>query len=287
MLLTKILILGAAGMLGNAAYRLFAASPGFEVVGTIRGSAPAQLTQSATARLRGDVNATDQDSLVRVIGETRPDVVINCVGVVKQLSAAKDPLVSIALNALLPHRLAELCAASGARLVHVSTDCVFDGRKGDYKETDLSNAEDLYGKSKFLGEVDYPNAITLRTSIIGHELNSAHSLVDWFLSQSGPAVKGYRKAIYSGLPTVELARIIRDVVVPRLGMRGLWHVAADKINKFELLKLVAQEYGKTIEIVPDDTVAIDRSMDGSRFQAATGYVAPAWPELIARMRAAR
>lgn len=287
MLLTKILILGAAGMLGNAAYRLFAASPGFEVIGTIRGGAPAGLKQNATARLLEGVNATDQDGLVRVFGETRPDLVINCIGVVKQLSAAKDPLVSITLNALLPHRLAELCAAAGARLVHVSTDCVFDGRKGDYTEADLSNAEDLYGKSKFLGEVDYPNAITLRTSIIGHELNSAHSLVDWFLSQPGPVVKGYRKAIYSGLPTVELARVIRDVVIPHPELRGLWHVAAEKINKFDLLKLVAQEYGKTIEIVPDDAVAIDRSMDGSRFRAATGYAAPAWPELIARMCAAR
>lgn len=285
--MTKILILGAAGMLGNAAYRLFAGSPGFDVVGTVRGGAPGALTQSATARLLGGVNATDQDSLVRVIGETRPDVVINCIGVVKQLSAAKDPLVSITLNSLLPHRLAELCAAARARLVHISTDCVFDGRKGDYKETDASNAEDLYGKSKFLGEVDYPNAITLRTSIIGHELNSAHSLVDWFLSQPGPEVKGYRKAIYSGLPTVELARVIRDVVIPRPEMRGLWHVAADKIDKFELLKLVAQEYGKAITIIPDDAVAIDRSMDGSRFRASTGYTAPAWPELIARMRAAR
>lgn len=287
MFLTKILILGAAGMLGNAAYRLFAGSPGFEIIGTLRGSVPAGLEQSATARLMGGVNATDQDGLVRVIGETRPDVVVNCIGVVKQLSAAKDPLVSITLNALLPHRLAELCAAAGARLVHVSTDCVFDGRRGDYTEADLSNAEDLYGKSKFLGEVDYPNAITLRTSIIGHELNSAHSLVDWFLNQPGPMVKGYRKAIYTGLPTVELARVIRDVVIPRQELRGLWHVAADKINKFELLKLVARQYGKAVEIIPDDAVAIDRSMDGSRFRAATGYTAPAWPELIARMHAAR
>lgn len=287
MTLTKILILGAGGMLGNAAYRLFAASPGFEVVGTIRGGSPAALSQSTSARLLGDVNVTDQDRLVRVIGQTRPDVVINCVGVVKQLSAAKDPLVSITLNSLLPHRLAELCGATGARLVHVSTDCVFDGRKGDYNEKDPSNAEDLYGKSKFLGEVDYSNAVTLRTSIIGHELNSAHSLIDWFLCQPGPSVKGYRGAIYTGLPTVELARVIRDVVIPHPELRGVWHVAADKINKFELLKLVSQEYGKSIDIVPDDAVAIDRSMDGSRFRAATGYVAPPWPELIARMRSAR
>jgi dTDP-4-dehydrorhamnose reductase len=221
------------------------------------------------------------------MGDVRPDVVINCVGVVKQLSAAKDPLVSIALNALFPHRLAELCAVAGARLVHISTDCVFDGRKGDYTESDPSNAEDLYGKSKFLGEVDYSHAVTLRTSIIGHELNSAHSLIDWFLSQPGPSVKGYRKAIYTGLPTVEIARIIRDVVLPDAALCGVWHVASDKVSKYDLLNMVASTYGKVIEIVPDDVVAIDRSMDGSRFSARTGYVAPPWPELVARMHAAR
>lgn len=274
-------------MLGNAAYRLFASSSCFEVVGTTRAGKPKALAESRTARLVADINATDQDRLVRLMGEVRPEIVINCVGVVKQLSAAKDALVSITLNALFPHRLAELCAVAGARLVHISTDCVFDGRKGDYAETDPSNAEDLYGKSKYLGEVDYPNAITLRSSIIGHELTTAHSLVDWFLSQPGPSVKGYRKAIYTGLPTVEMARVIRDVVIPRPELRGVWHVASDKINKYDLLKLVAREYGKTIEILPNDAVAIDRSMDGSRFRAATGYVAPSWPELIARMRAAR
>ncbi|MCO4053310.1 MAG: SDR family oxidoreductase [Bosea sp.] len=274
-------------MLGNAAFRLFSASDGFQVTGTVRGSKPAELVETTDARLVTDINATDQDRLVRLMGDVRPDVVINCVGVVKQLSAAKDPLVSIALNALFPHRLAELCAVAGARLVHISTDCVFDGRKGDYTESDPSNAEDLYGKSKFLGEVDYSHAVTLRTSIIGHELNSAHSLIDWFLSQPGPSVKGYRKAIYTGLPTVEIARIIRDVVLPDAALCGVWHVASDKVSKYDLLNMVASTYGKVIEIVPDDVVAIDRSMDGSRFSARTGYVAPPWPELVARMHAAR
>lgn len=274
-------------MLGNSAFRLFSASEGFQVTGTVRGTMPRQLAETANARLITDVNATDQDRLVRLMGEVQPDVVINCVGVIKQLSAAEDSLVSIALNALFPHRLAELCALVGARLVHMSTDCVFDGRKGDYTEADPSNAEDLYGKSKFLGEVDYPNAVTLRTSIIGHELTSAHSLIDWFLSQPGPSVKGYRKAIYTGLPTVEIARIIRDVVIPDTGLRGVWHVAADKINKYDLLTVVASVYGKLIEIVPDDGVVIDRSLDGTRFRKRTGYVAPPWPELVARMHAAR
>lgn len=282
--LTKVLIFGASGMLGHAAYRLFAASPGFEAVGSLRGTRPKGLEEGPAGRLIGGVDAANFDTVTRLIASERPDVVINCVGVVKQLSAAKDPLTSIAVNALLPHRLAELCGAARARLVHISTDCVFDGRKGGYVETDPSNAEDLYGKTKYLGEVDYPHAVTLRTSIIGHELSSAVSLVDWFLSQPGPTVKGYRRAIYSGLPTVELAAVIRDIVIPRPHLRGVWHVVSDPIDKYALLKLVAKAYGKQVEIVPDDTVVVDRSMNGSRFRTETGYVAPPWPQLVARMR---
>ncbi len=284
----KILIVGVTGMLGSAAYRLFASSEGFAVTGTARSAAAtAALPRHDRARIVGGVDAADTDRLVRLFGEVRPDVVVNCVGVIKQLAAAKDPLVSIAVNALLPHRLAELCAAAGTRLVQVSTDCVFDGSRGSYRETDTPDANDLYGRTKLLGEVDYPHAITLRTSIIGHEMGSAVSLVDWFLSQPGPTVRGFRRAIYSGLPTVELARVIRDVVIPRTDMRGLWHVASDPINKFDLLRLVAVTYGKSIEILPDDALAIDRSLDGSRFRDATGYAAPSWSELVARMHASR
>lgn len=284
----KVIIIGATGMLGSAAYRLFAGSSGFEVVGTIRGlTPPPQLPLGPSARIVGGVDVTDFDLLIRLFGRERPDVVMNCVGVVKQLDAAKDPLVSIKLNALLPHQLAALCGASRARLVHVSTDCVFDGKKGNYKETDFSDASDLYGRTKYLGEVDYRNSITLRTSIVGHEIGSNVSLVDWFLSQPGPEVKGYRKAIYTGLPTVELARIVRDYVIPRPALRGVWHVSSAPINKFDLLSIVASVYGKGIHIVPDDAVVIDRSLDGSRFCAETGFVAAPWSELVKRMHAAR
>ena len=127
-----------------------------------------------------------------------------------------------------------------------------------------------------------PHAVTLRTSIIGHELGSAHGLVGWFLSQSGP-VRGYTKAIFSGLPTVELAAVIRDRILAAPSLRGLYHVAGAPIAKYELLRLVASAYGKSTEIVPDDRVAIDRSLDGSRFSEATGYTAPPWPELVRRM----
>jgi len=229
------------------------------------------------------VEVLDQDALVAVLARVQPDVVINCIGLIKQLADAKDPLTALPINAMLPHRLARLCKLGGARLIHVSTDCVFSGRRGMYRESDLSDAEDLYGKSKYIGELhDLPHAITLRTSIIGHELGSNHALVDWFLSQQ-ECVKGFTKAIFSGLPTVELARVMKDFVVPHRELNGLYHVAAEPIDKFSLLGLVAAQYGRQIAIYPDDALVIDRSLDGSRFGKATGYLAPAWPELIRRM----
>uniref|UniRef100_A0A9E7ZV88 dTDP-4-dehydrorhamnose reductase n=1 Tax=Bosea sp. NBC_00436 TaxID=2969620 RepID=A0A9E7ZV88_9HYPH len=286
--MSKVLVVGVSGMLGSAVYRLLSSSEGFSVTGTARSSTSlAALPRNDNARIVSGVEVMETDRLVRLFMEEHPDVVINCVGIIKQLSAAKDPLTSIAINSLLPHRLAELCELAGARLVQISTDCVFNGSRGGYREADFPDADDLYGRTKLLGEVDYPHAITLRTSIIGHEIGSAVSLVDWFLSQPGPVVKGYRKAIYTGLPTVELARVIRDFVIPQPQMCGLWQVASDPINKFDLLQLIAKTYGKSIEIVPDDAVAIDRSLDGSRFREEAGYIAPAWPELVARMHAAR
>jgi dTDP-4-dehydrorhamnose reductase len=175
-----------------------------------------------------------------------------------------------------------MCALAGARLIHMSTDCVFDGQQGRYTEADVSNAQDLYGRSKFLGEVDYPHAVTLRTSIIGHELGSHHGLVDWFLSQK-QGVKGFSRAVFSGLPTVELARVMRDYVIPNPGLRGVYHVSAEPIDKYSLLKILAEVYGKNIPIEPDDKLVIDRSLDSTRFRQATGYRPPTWPELVRRM----
>ncbi|CAN7511106.1 SDR family oxidoreductase [Pseudomonas sp. LjRoot71] len=280
----KVLVLGVTGMLGNAVFRVFAADVACQAWGTLRSaSALHHFPQDSHAHLLCGVDVLDQDALIAVMSQVKPDVVINCVGLIKQLADAKDPLTALPINAMLPHRLARLCELSGARLIHISTDCVFSGRKGLYLESDLSDAEDLYGKSKYIGELqDLPHAITLRTSIIGHELGSNYALVDWFLSQEG-GVKGFTKAIFSGLPTVELARVMKDFVVPHPQLNGLYHVAAEPIDKFRLLSQVAAQYGKTIDIRPDDALVIDRSLDGSRFREATGYVAPEWPELIRRM----
>lgn len=279
----KVLVLGASGMLGNAVFRLFAQSLGYQAVGSVRSSRALRLLASdLQSSVIAGVDVENIDNRTRLFAVARPDVVINCVGLVKQLAEADDPLSAIPINALLPHRLAQLCEVAGARLVHMGTDCVFSGTKGMYTEADASDAKDLYGRSKYLGEVNYPHAITLRTSIIGHELNGAHSLVGWFLSQEG-SVKGFTRAIFSGLPTVEIARLIRDHVIPHPELHGVYHVSAEPINKFDLLTLVANQYGKAIDIVPDESIVIDRSLDSTRFRAATSFQPAPWPELVRLM----
>ncbi|MEZ7911445.1 MAG: SDR family oxidoreductase [Propionivibrio sp.] len=280
----NILVLGASGMLGNAVLRVFSESDGFDVLGTVRSNRALKLLPpSVQQRLISGVDVENVDSLLAVFGQVKPDVVINCIGLVKQLSEADNPLSAIPINSLLPHRLARVCALSDSRLVHMSTDCVFSGVKGMYCEADIPDATDLYGRSKLLGEVDYPNAITLRTSIIGHELEGARSLVGWFLSQSG-SVRGFKKALFSGLPTVEVARLIRDFVLPNAQLRGLYHVSADPINKYDLLRLVADAYGKVIDIKADESFVIDRSLDSSRFRSITGFQPKPWGDLVQSMK---
>jgi len=281
----KILVLGASGMLGNAMVRVLSEQSDWQVHGTIRSESSKRFFRADIAeRLLSGVDVEHHDSLLQAFISVRPEVVINCVGLIKQLADADDPLQAIPINALLPHRLARLCELSGARLVHMSTDCVFAGDKGGYRESDPSDAHNLYGRSKFLGEVAYQHTITLRTSIIGHELQSAHGLVGWFLSQE-ESCNGFTQAIFSGLPTVMLAQIIRDIVIPRVDLSGVYHIAAQPISKYDLLKMIADVYGRTIEIVPSDKLVIDRSLNADRFREATGYIAPEWPELIRLMHA--
>lgn len=282
----RVLVLGVTGMLGNAMYRLLSQDAAMAVYATSRNAAAlSYFGEELHSRIISGVDVENYDSLVEVFGKVRPDVVINCIGLVKQLANADNPLQAVPINTLLPHRLAALCTVAKTRLIHVSTDCVFSGNKGDYQESDIPDAHDLYGRTKLLGEVDYPHAITLRTSIIGHELSGHRSLVGWFLNQNTATVKGYRRAIFSGLPTCELAAVVRDFVLPSPELHGLYHVSAEPINKYELLRLISTVYGKAIEVVPDDTLIIDRSLRSNRFRQATGYTPAPWPELINRMYA--
>jgi dTDP-4-dehydrorhamnose reductase len=276
----KVLILGAAGMLGHAIYRVLASQADFHVLGTVRNLTAADtLPRSYRASLQECVLVENTDPLRDLIHRFQPNVIVNCIGV----DANARDVQAAWVNAYLPLRLAELAGEASARLIHIGTDGVFSGRKGGYSEADTPDPLDVYGRSKLLGEVSQAHCLTLRTSVIGPELGSGKSLLGWLLSQEGE-VQGYRRAIFSGLPTVELAWVIARFVLPRPDLQGVLHVSADAISKFDLLNLIVTLYGKSITIVPDDTVVINRSLDSSRFRGLTSYHPPNWPDLITRMR---
>ncbi len=255
--------------------------PGASVTGTIRQEASRRLFDPGDARrLATAGNIEDPDQQRKLFETLGPDVVVNCVAVGRPVPA--DPMRQIAVHAVLPHRLSYLCRRAGARLVQIGSDGVFSGSRDSYTEDDLPDADDVYGTSKFLGEVDAPHAITLRTSIIGHELQSRTGLLEWFLSQQGEC-RCYTRAIFSGFPTIVLADLIRDVVIPRPDLHGIYHVATRPISKFDLLRLVAERYGKEIKLVADDRPAPNRSLVAERFERATGFRAPDWPAMVDRM----
>lgn len=279
----NVLVLGASGMLGNTVIRVLSEMTDWRVYGTLRAEGAKKFFQASIAdKLITGVDVEQQDSLLRVFACNRPQVVVNCIGLVKQLTEVNNLLRVLPINTVLPHRLAMLCELTNARLINISTDCVFSGEKGLYRESDFPDAQDLYGRSKYLGEVSASHVVTLRTSIIGHELNSSHGLVEWFLSQK-KRCEGYRRAIFSGVPAVVLAKAIREVIIPHPELSGVYHLAAKPISKYELLKLIARIYKKQIEIVPNNCLVVNRSLDPNRLLAATGYSPPEWKDMIELM----
>lgn len=281
----RVMIIGTTGLLGNAMLRYLSLDNALDVWGTARQkNATEFFAADLHAKIIPGVDAQDLGLIRKLFAKNKPNLVINCIGMVKQRPDANDPLQAITLNSLLPHQLAELCGEYGSRFIQVSTDCVFSGSKGNYTEADVPDATDLYGRTKLLGEVYHPHAITLRTSIIGHELRGHHSLLSWFLAQE-KEIQGFTRAIFSGLPTVEFARVIKDYVMPNPSLHGLFHVASEPIDKYSLLKLLAESYKKPVSIKPSDELVIDRSLNADKFREATGYVAPKWPEMVRQMAA--
>ncbi|ASC55892.1 dTDP-4-dehydrorhamnose reductase family protein [Vibrio vulnificus] len=280
----KVLVIGATGMLGYSIFANLSELSNLDVYGTVRSVNSLERFFPSSDKLIPNVDVKDFETLERAISAVKPNVVINCIGLIKQHDVSKQHVDAIEINALLPHKIAQLCDSIQARLVHFSTDCVFDGKTGNYSESDLPTATDLYGKSKCLGEVDYGQHITLRTSIIGHELKSSVSLVDWFLSQEG-SVRGFSKAVFSGLPTAYVAKVLADYVLPNPSLSGLYQLSVDPIDKYSLLSKVADVYNKQIEIERFEDFEIDRSLNSTKFREETGFVPPNWDELVVFMYA--
>lgn len=278
----KVAVFGADGMLGHEVVRAVVGS-GHEALAITR-RVPTGPTALALANIPtvSGVDARQADSVIAAFADTSVDAVVNCIGIVKQRPEAHRALESIRVNSLFPHELLALCKVAGSRLIHISTDCVFSGRKGCYIETDIPDPVDLYGRTKLVGEVEDEAALTLRTSIIGLELVRCDSLVEWFLRQQGP-IRGWNRAIYSGLTTFELARVLVRILVEFPQLHGLWHVSADPLDKHTLLGKLRDALNLTTQIEPDERVTIDRSLDCSRFRSATGWCPPTWDAMLAEL----
>jgi len=284
----QIAVLGAAGMLGHKMFqRLRAIFPG--TVASMRtpaGRPPLNRVELLQcANIRTGIDAMDFRGLSAWLREIRPDYIVNCIGVIKQRPLAQDAIHSITINSLLSHRLAALASEWTGRLIHFSTDCVFSGARGGYAEQDESDALDLYGRSKFLGETAGANALTLRTSIIGRELVEHRSLLDWFLAQQGSSVAGFRRVIYSGVTTNHLADLVADIIRNYPDLSGLYQVASQPISKYDLLRLLRDAYQLDIGIKPDDQQRSDRSLSGEKLRRSIGYSSPSWPELVNQLAA--
>ena len=278
---SKLLLFGATGMLGSQLF-YYLHRYGYDIYATVRHRGTRRLPMSLASKIRWGIQVDDMAAIEDLISEIQRDVIINCIGIIKQVPEAKDPIPAIRVNALFPHQLAQLCNQYHIKLIHISTDCVFDGSKGNYYESDPPSPTDLYGRTKLLGELNQEGCLTLRTSIIGHELQSRYGLVEWFLGQAGP-VKGYTRAIYTGLPTIEFSRIIAEYILPRPELWGLYHISADPITKYDLLQLIKATYQRDTVIIPDDSVVIDRSLNSKVFRKITGYQPLSWPNLVEAM----
>jgi dTDP-4-dehydrorhamnose reductase len=280
-----VIVLGAGGMLGHKLLQHLRQS--CDVAGTMRADVADPALQKALCdiKLYPKIDTRRLGSIADVIDDWHASVVINCVGIVKQIEAANDPIEAISVNALFPHQLARLTATRKVRLIHFSTDCVFSGKGGNYVEDDIPDPVDLYGHTKLLGEVTAPGVLTLRTSIIGRELRGHHGLLDWFLSQRGGRAKGFANARYSGLTTQAVGKLVVQLIRTEPELSGLWHVSSDAISKFDLLQIVNQVCDLKVDLLRDESFVCDRTLNSTRLRKRTGWGPPSWNEMIVAMHA--
>lgn len=283
--------MGADGMLGHKVFQRL--NGRFDIYTTFRGldglwSYHPLFAGIDVSCIIRDVDALDAERVEQVLRQINPDAVINCIGIVKQRDEAKAAIPSIRVNALFPHLLADMCGNIGSRLIHLSTDCVFSGLKGNYSESDIPDPVDIYSRTKLLGEINKQGCLTLRTSIIGWELKNQASLLEWFAAQRGNTIKGYRHAIYTGLSTTTLADLIGYLLEAKQDLSGLYQVASSPITKYDLLQRMRDALKwKDITIEPDEDFRCDRSLTGTRFSEAAGWRAPEWDMMIEALTSER
>ncbi len=282
----SIVILGCTGMLGHKLLQVISASGRYQVHGTVRSMKNdklRELSRLSNVTIVSDIMAENTAAISDLVKKVKPVALVNCIGVIKQLPEANQPIPSIRINSLFPHQLAEITKQNSSRLIHFSTDCVYSGTKGFYTESDPTDPQDIYGKSKALGEVGGPGCFTIRSSIIGPEINSYLGLLEWFIAQRGKAVKGYNKALYTGFTTHAMSQIVLMLIEKFPDLSGVWNIASPTISKYDILLLINEVLNLGITVEQDAKFAIDRSLDGSRFETATGFKPPPWRQMIEQL----
>ena len=281
----KILILGSNGLLGNTITKYFLQKEDIQTYASIRDYSKLELFNNKYHKNFLIINdVLDFGETKKTLKKIKPDILINCLGITNKENLLKPSQIEncISINSLFPHMLQRICSELGTRIIHFSSDCIFSGRKGFYSENDIPDPPDIYGKSKLLGELNYENTLTIRKSVIGHELVSKKGLLEWFLAQKH-FVHGYKNVIFSGLTVLELARVIDNYVLPRRDLKGILNLAGESISKFDLLKIIADIYKKSAQIIPNEKIQINRTLNGSQFNNLTGYKMKSWPSLIKSM----
>jgi dTDP-4-dehydrorhamnose reductase len=278
----RILILGVSGLIGHKLYQKLSTRFG-DVFGTLHGDR----SRFAWTGLFNGLNVVEHvdvsnfAQLEGVLQAISPDVVLNCAGITKRRPEINLSLQAIGVNALFPHRLAKWAELHNRRVIHFSTDCVFDGAVGNYTETSPTTGKDAYGQTKALGEIRYDHTLTLRSSFIGRELSVHSELLDWLLQQRGNTIKGFTKALYSGISTIEMARIVGDLIEHHPEINGLHQLSTpEPISKYELLCMARDAFDVEVEIIPDDTFEIKPTLDGSLLRSKLQINLPTWPVMM-------
>lgn len=280
----RILILGGAGTLGHKLWQIIPQKFADTYV-SVRKSKDfyAKTGLFSNDKVIDFLDLRDLPKLEKVLDDLKPDIILNCAGITLRSKEAKSEVSNIAVNALLPNKLADWCLHNNSRLIHFSTVCVFSGKTGNYDEESVPDAQDLYGRTKILGEVNKPCSLVLRSSFIGRELFGGAELLEWFLSQKGKTIRGYRNAVFTGLTTNYLAGLVVKLIAEFNDLSGIYNVSSETISKYDLLKLMKEAYNLDVEIQPYDEFECKRDLNGEKFNKAVGFKCPTWKELMADM----
>ncbi|MBC7428159.1 MAG: sugar nucleotide-binding protein [Bacteriovorax sp.] len=277
----KILIFGVGGMIGHRVWLEANQIPNVEVFGLVRKSKTHyEKFGIFNDNVYYDTDVSDWVNVEHILNKLKPDVIVNALGITIRKPEMGDFNLALTVNSFFPHKLLKWAQAIQSRIIHLSTDCVFDGDQGHYLETSQPSAKDIYGKTKFLGEIEGSGALTLRFSCIGRELESHTELLDWFLLQEGKKIKGFSKAIYSGLTNIVIAKEICRVITNFSELTGVYQLSSTPITKYDLLCLAKTYFKLDVEIEKFDNYISDKSLICDKYKKGTGFNAPSWAAML-------